>query len=345
VVQAWLKAPYTDPWKLDTGCKEIMVPNLDVVGWFDHCHGDMTLFRTMVREGKTETARTGQRIIIGPWGHTTRGTRKFGTIDFGPEAAVDVRQLEVNWFDHWLKGKDTDLGAPVRIFVMGANRWRDEREWPLTRAERYELFLDGGGKANMPAGDGRIVATAPASPTADHFKYDPRDPVPTLYMPAMYTIPADQKPLAHRRDILVYQTAPLTEALEVTGNPEVELFAASSAPDTDFFVRLIDVAPDGLARDVSMGMVRGRYRNALDKPELLEPGKITRFTIRMGPTSNLFLPGHRLRLDVTSSDFPNYDRNHNTAADQNSDPALVVAEQTVWHGGPHASKLILPRVR
>jgi putative CocE/NonD family hydrolase len=344
-VRAWLKAPYMDPWKLDAGCKEIAVPNLDVVGWFDHCHGDMAMYRSMVREGKTETARSGQRIVIGPWGHTTRGTRKFGSLDFGPEAAVKVHDLEIKWFDHWLKGKDTDLGAPVRIFVMGANRWRDEREWPLSRAERYELFLDGGGKANSPAGDGRIVAAAPAKATADHFRFDPRDPVPTLYWPALYTVPADQKPLANRQDILVYQTAPLTESLEVTGNPEVELFAASSAPDTDFFVRMIDVAPDGLARDVSMGMVRARYRSSLERPELLEPGKVTKFTIRTGPTSNLFLPGHRLRLDVTSSDFPNYDRNHNTSADQNADAVLVTAEQTVWHGGPQASKLILPRVR
>jgi putative CocE/NonD family hydrolase len=131
----------------------------------------------------------------------------------------------------------------------------------------------------------------------------------------------------------------------VTGNPEVELYAASSAPDTDFFARLIDVAPDGLARDVALGMIRARYRTSLEKPELLKPGQVYRFSIRMGPTSNLFLPGHRLRLDVTSSDFPNYDRNHNTAADQNADATLAVAEQSVWHGGPHSSKVILPRVR
>jgi putative CocE/NonD family hydrolase len=154
----------------------------------------------------------------------------------------------------------------------------------------------------------------------------------------------DQRPLAKRQDILVYQTDPLKEPLEVTGHPEVELYASSSAPDTDFFVRLIDVAPDGLARDVAAGMVRARYRHSLEKPEFLEPGRVTKFVIRMGPTSNEFRPGHRIRLDVTSSDFPNYDRNHNTAADPNADAALAVARQTVYHGGPHASKVVLPRI-
>jgi putative CocE/NonD family hydrolase len=131
----------------------------------------------------------------------------------------------------------------------------------------------------------------------------------------------------------------------VTGNPAVELFAASSAPDTDFFVRLIDVAPDGLARDVSLGVVRARYRESLAKPQLLKPGEVTKFTIRMNPTSNRFLPGHRLRLDVTSSDFPNYDRNHNTAADQNADPTLATAHQTIYHSPQSPSRLILPVIQ
>ncbi len=345
-VRAWLKAPHTDPWKLHEGCRDIAVPNLDVVGWYDHCHGDMLLFRTMGKEGRTEAARKGQRIVIGPWSHSGQGRRSYGTIDFGPEAAVNLTAWEIRWFDYWLKGKanGVDQDAPVRLFVMGANTWRDEREWPLSRARKMELFLAGGGRANTPAGDGQLVAQPPAKPGRESYTYDPRDPVPSLYGPAMFTIPADQRPLAARQDILVYQTEPLKEAVEVTGHPEVELYAASSAPDTDFFVRLIDVAPDGLARDVSTGMVRARYRHSLEKPELLRPGEVTKFVIRMGPTSNEFRPGHRIRLDVTSSDFPNYDRNHNTAADQNADATLQLARQTVYHGGLHASKVILPRI-
>jgi len=345
-VRAWLKQPAHDPWKLDQHCREVSVPNLDIVGWHDHCNGDMLLHRAMVKEGVTETARRNQRLIVGPWSHNARGRRAYGEIDFGPAATMNVIDEEIRWFDYWLKGKSNgvDRGSPVRIFVMGANEWRDEPAWPLARSRAKELFLTSGGEANTPAGNGRLASAASMAEGRDEYRYDPNDPAPSLYGTAMYTIPADQRPLASRRDILVYQTEPLTEAMEVTGNPEVELFASSSAPDTDFFVRLIDVAPDGLARDVSLGMVRARYRESLDKFALLKPGEITRFKIRMNPTSNRFLAGHRLRLDVTSSDFPNYDRNHNTAADQNADAELATAQQTVYHGPQWKSRVILPVV-
>ena len=346
-VRAWLNAPHEDPWKLHEGCQDISVPNLDIVGWFDHCNGDMRMHRSMVREGKTAAARNGQRIIIGPWGHNTRGKQKFGVIDFGSQASLqDLVDAEIRFFDHWLKRKanGVETEAPVKLFVMGANQWRDEKEWPLARARKVEFFLSADGPANTPAGKGLLLRVRSERAGTDQFRYDPRDPVPTLFGPGMFTAASDQRPLATRQDILVYQTDPLPEPFEVTGNPAVELYAASSAQDTDFFVRLIDVAPDGLARDVSMGMVRARYRNSLVDPELLTPGKVVAFTIRMNATSNLFKAGHRLRLDVTSSDFPNYDRNHNTPHDQNADARLVVAEQTICHGGTQASKLTLPVV-
>jgi len=345
-VQAWLKQPSRDPWKLDAHCREVAVPNLDIVGWYDHCNGDMLLHRTMVRDGMTETARRNQRLIVGPWSHNARGRRAYGEIDFGPAAAMNVVDEEIRWFDYWLKGKANGIEreSTVRIFVMGANEWRNEQAWPVARAKAREFYLTSGGEANTPGGNGRLVASAPTAAGRDEYRYDPADPVPSLYGSAMYTIPADQRPLASRRDILVYQTEPLEQPLEVTGNPEVELFASSSAPDTDFFVRLVDVAPDGMARDVSMGMVRGRYRESLEKSMLLKPGEITRLRIRINATSNKFLAGHRLRLDVTSSDFPNFDRNHNTAADQNADAELVSAQQTVHHGPRRASRVILPVV-
>jgi putative CocE/NonD family hydrolase len=343
-VRAWLKAPHEDPWKLDQACKEIDVPNLDVVGWFDHCNGDMLLYRTMVKEGRTERARRGQRLIIGPWGHDSRGQRKFGDIDFGPDAELDLRAEELRWFDYHLQGKPALEQPPVKIFVMGVNRWREEAEWPLTRGRPMELFLGSDGPANTPAGQGKLLRTPPPTAATDRYVYDPRDPVPTLFSPRFFTGVSDRRPLAHRQDILVYLTEPLREPLEVTGHPTVELVASSSAPDTDFIVRLIDVAPDGLARDVSMGLVRARYRNGLERPALLAPGEVVAYRIRMNPTSNVFLPGHRLRLDVTSSDFPNYDRNHNTPYDQNADARLAVAEQTIHLGGQRASKLILPQI-
>ncbi len=343
-VRHWLGHPQMDPWQLDKGCKEIAVPNLDIIGWFDHCNGSIDLHQAMVKHGRTKAARLGQRLIIGPWGHASRGRRKVGDFDFGPAAALDVAQTEIRWFDSWLKGKTNGVGqgAPVKIFVMGANRWRDESEWPPRRAKRMELFLASDGAANTPSGDGRLTAKPPGRSGEDHYRYDPRDPVLTLWAKTSFMVPNDQRPLSNRQDILVYQTEPLDQPLEVTGYPEVILYAASSAPDTDFFARLIDVSPDGMARDVSMGMVRARYRNSQAKPKFLKPGGVTRFTIKLRPTSNEFQPGHRIRLDITSSDFPNYDRNHNTAADQNADATLMVADQTVHHGGKWKPKLILP---
>jgi len=345
-VKGWLRTPHTDPWQLDKLCSEIAVPNFDVVGWYDHCNGSIELHQKMTAEGYTDAARRGQRLVIGPWSHNGRGKPQQGKINFGTEAAMDLTQAEIRWFDYWLKGEDNgiDRDAPVRIFVMGANRWRDEPHWPPERAVPRELFLTSGGNANTPSGDGSLRTKRPTSDGRDRYRYDPRDPVPTLWTPRLFTVPADQRELAQRQDIVVYQTEPLTEAIEVTGYPELILHASSTAPDTDFFARLIDVAPDGTAIDVAQGMVRARYRHGLDKPELLKPSEPTRLVIRLRPTSNLFQAGHRIRLDITSSDFPNYDRNHNTAADQNADAALETAEQTILHGPGFESKLVLPVV-
>ncbi len=340
----WLKHPHTDPWKLDDGVKEIIVPNLDVIGWHDHCNGDLRLNRAMANEAKSEVARQGSRTIVGPWAHVGRGERRFGNINFGPEAVLNINDLHIRWFDYWLKGKKNGIGemTPYRIFVMGDNQWRDEQHWPLKRAREKVFYLTSNGQANTPAENGRLIAVRPDETAQDRFTYDPNDPVPTLPLETTFQVPSDRRPLAGREDILVYQTPPLTERIEVTGNPSVELHASSSAPDTDFFVRLIDVSPNGLAREVSLGMVRARFRNGVDKPDLIEPGEVVRYTIRMDPTSNAFLPGHRIRLDVTSSDFPNYDRNHNTAAEQNADPTLRVADNAVHHGGVYTTKISLP---
>jgi hypothetical protein len=179
----------------------------------------------------------------------------------------------------------------------------------------------------------------------DRFSYDPKDPVPSLHGPGLQACATDQRPLSQRTDILVYQSEPLSERFEVTGHPRVKLYASSSAPDTDFFARLIDVAPDGMAREVSLGMIRARYRDGLEHPAWIQPGKVIQYTIDMNPTSNAFLPEHQIRLDITSSDFPNYDRNHNTAANQNADAELKIAKQTVHHGGVHATRIILPWIK
>ena len=211
----------------------------------------------------------------------------------------------MRWFDYWLKGKTNgvDHDAPVRIFVMGDNCWRDEASWPVKRARSKALFLTGGGKANTPAGDGKLVWQRPAADGIDDYSYDPHDPVPTLFAPGNFTCATDQRPLTNRTDILVYQTEPLTDRIEATGLPEVELYAASSAPDTDWVVRLIDVAPDGLARDVCMGVVRARYQDGVDKPQLIQPGEVMKYTnspkphLQRLPARPPHPPGrHQLRL-------------------------------------------------
>jgi putative CocE/NonD family hydrolase len=343
-LKQWLKNPHDDPWRLDEGVSEISVPNFDITGWYDHGLGDMLLFRLMVKEAKTEVARSGTRIIIGPWGHN-QPARSFGNIDFGPEALLDMTALQIRWFDHWLKGSENGVENDplLKIFIMGDNEWRGEREWPLQRTKEKVLYITSDGHANTPKGNGRLVVERPLSVGTDNYEYDPRNPVPTPHK-TWRPRACDQRSLDTREDILVYQTEPLSERLEVTGNPVVELYAASSAPDTDWFVRLIDVHPDGLARDVCMGMIWARYRHNLVKPELLTPGEVVKYTIQMRPTSNAFLPGHRIRLDITSSDFPWYDRNHNTAANQNTDATLVVANQIIYHGGEQATRIILPWV-
>ncbi|MFC1599388.1 CocE/NonD family hydrolase, partial [Candidatus Omnitrophota bacterium] len=254
--------------------------------------------------------------------------------------------MVIRWFDYWLKGiqNGVDKDPPVRIFIMGDNKWRNEQHWPLQRGKDKILCVTSNGHANTPTGDGKLIYQRPEQTGNDQYLYDSKDPVPSIIELIRVFMPVDQRPLTDRKDILVYQTEPLKERVEVTGYPVVELYASSSAPDTDWYVRLIDVGPDGLAIDVSMGVVRARYRNGSDKPKLLKPGEVVKYTIRMRPTSNAFLPGHRIRLDITSSDFPNYDRNHNTAADQNADATLVVASQTIYHGGEQATRIILPWV-
>lgn len=345
-VKSWLRQPSHDPWNLPADAAKTTVPNLNVCGWYDHCNGSIDLHSAIVTAGGSGLARQHSTLIVGPWGHNALGQRKQGEIDFGPGAQLDLTQLHCQWFGHWLRGdaqhNDVARWPRVKLFVMGLGQWRTFDQWPPKGTLARELFLDSGGNANTPQGDGRLVDNAPPTAGSDRYEYDPRDPVPTQWTKSLYTVPADQRDLAGRDDILVYKTPPLTAPVETIGYPEVVLFAASNCPDTDFFARVVDVGPEGQAIDVASGMIRARYRNGLDKPQLLSPGEVNEFRIRLRPTAHRFLTGHRIRLDITSSDFPNYDRNHNTAADQNVDGQLATATQTVQHGGMRSSRLVLP---
>ncbi len=340
----WLSNHHQDWFGYSQQHSEIDVPVYHFTGWYDRLVDTIDHYTGLVQNGRTESARQNQKLIVGPWTHTYPYRQQVGDLDFGPQADLDLAGLMRRWFDYWLKGELNGLmeEPPVRIFVMGENRWREEWEWPLARTQYTEFFLHSGGQANTPIGDGLLSPQPPGDEPSDQYTYDPRDPVPSTFLPNAHDAPIDQRLLAHRSDILVYQTPPLEREIEVTGPIQFKLFASSTAPDTDWFVKLIDVHPDGLAQNLCYGVIRARYRNGWDKSELLEPGEIYEYSIRLRPTSNLFPIGHRIRVDISSSDFPNFDRNHNTGRDYWDDAELKPAQQTVWHNQAHPSHIILP---
>jgi hypothetical protein len=321
-------------------------------GWFDMMsQGTLNGYAGIARQGKTQLAREKSQMIVGPWGHGS--SRKFGDLDFGEHAHVDTHAIELRWFDRWLKGIDNrvDQEAPVKIFVMGRNEWRYEKEWPLARADYRKLYLHSGGKANTDRGDGRLSWQAPpAGAPPDRYEYDPDNPVPSVGGNTCCGVPTpagprDQRPISWRKDILVYSSDYLEKELEVTGPVKLVLHASSDAVDTDFVAKLIDVHPDGRAINVAEGIVRARYRESLSKPKLLEPGQVYEFTIDLVATSNVFLPGHRIRVDVTSSHFPQYDRHPNTGDPFGRTANVKVARQTVYHDAARPSHLLLPVVQ
>jgi putative CocE/NonD family hydrolase len=267
-----------------------------------------------------------------------------GEIDFGPEARLDYHDLLIQWFDYWLKGIDNGImdEPPIRLFVMGENTWRFENEWPLTRTLHTEYYMHSDGGANTPQGDGSLSTSAPGEEPSDVYTYDPRDPVMSLCTPHVHPAPYDQRPLDDRRDILVYTSAPLEQDMEVTGSVTVKLWAASTAPDTDFTAKLVDVYPDGHAVNICDGIIRARYRESYTESSLITPGRVYEYTIKTKHTSNLFKKGHRIRVDVSSSNFPLFDRNHNTGREFYNDAELVTAHQTIYHSAQYPSRVILP---
>ena len=324
------------------------VPAFHLTGWYDTLlTGTLRNFAGLRARAANETARRHQRLVVGPWTHarpTLKSTR-VGHVDYGPTAGFSAQDAYPKWFEYWLKGEGsaTPEGvAPVRIFVMGINKWRDEQEWPLARAKATPFYLHSGGRANSLSGDGVLSTVPPENEPADRFTYDPSSPVPTGAIGGYSRIPSDQRPTEERRDVLVYTTAPLESDIEVTGPLSVRLWIASSARDTDFTAKLVDVHPDGTARAINDGILRARYRKSTSQPVLLTPGEPTEITIDIGATSNVFLKGHRIRLDLSSSNFPRFDRNPNTGGTFGEDTTLVRAEQNVFHDADRPSRLVLP---
>ena len=329
--------------------ERVNVPVLHVSGWYDDEQiGTPLNFMGMRSHAATAGARNSQRLLMGPWGHVVNTTSKLGEVDFGPQALIDLRGEELRWFNRWLRGYGSDTGldeAPVRIFVMGENLWRDEREWPLARTQWTPFYLRSGGRANSRFGDGTLSTTLPAADEqSDNYRYDPARPVPFITEPTSSQIggPDDYSAIERRDDVLVYVTEPLAADGEVTGPVKVDLYASSSAPDTDFMAKLLDVWPTGLRQRLCDGMVRARFRDGMDKPSLIEAGKIYRYSIDCWNTSQVFKAGHRIGLEISSSAFPKYDRNLNTGAPLGVTTEMIVAEQRIYHDAEHPSAVVLP---
>lgn len=349
----WIDHPnYDDYWKVlsvEEHYEKIPVPAHTFGGWFDILvQGTINGYIGMSTRGKGEAARTGSRMIVGAWGHGP--SRKHGDLDFGEHANVDRTSVELRWFDHWLKGIDTGMldEPPVSVFVMGRNEWRQASAYPLPETKYTKLYLDSDGRANSYRGDGKL-RWEPASNNspADKYRYNPDHPVPShggsnccgAPTPAG---PRDQRPIEQRNDVLVYTSNILEQPVEIAGPVKVVLYASSDAPDTDFVAKLVDVYPDGKAYNLCEGLLPARYREGLSEPRYLESGKVYEFTIDLIGTANVFQPGHRIRLDIAGSHFPQFARSLNTDEPFGKGTTIRVAEQTVHHTSVRPSHVLLP---
>jgi putative CocE/NonD family hydrolase len=323
----WLEHPtmgeFWRQYSPNSGYGGITAPALNISGWYDiFVPSTLNNYMEMKKRGGSEIARGNQRLIMGPWSHMNF-TGVFPEMSYGDNAsakAIDLTQIKIDWYDRWLKGIPKADEPPVRIFVMGINEWRYEQDWPLPDTEYCPWYLHSKGAANTLGGDGWLSGEKPektGSEKADSYIFDPMDPVPTIggqvILPGENAIgPRDQSEAEKHGDVLVYSTPVLEKAVEVTGNIRLKLFASSDALDTDFTAKLVDVFPEGRAMILTEGILRARYHESFEMPKLLVPGEIYEFTVEMGATSNVFLPGHCLRLEVSSSNFPKFNRNSNT---------------------------------
>ena len=321
---------------------QVRVPVLQISGWYDDSRGPIDYTDALNRvEGHPFI-----RLVMSPGAH--KGV-DYVTGDFGPQARVDTRRLQLRWFDHYLLGRPNgvDREPPVDMFVIGDDVWRREAAWPLARARPIRWYVASGGRANTSTGDGTLDTLPSPGAAADTFTYNPADPTP---------YPIDSRELetslnedfaaldASRHDVLVFTSGILTHPIEVTGEMSATLWASSDARDTDWNVMLLDVFPDGRAERVQDGVVRARFRHGFDRAELLTPGAVERYGIDLWFTSRVFPPGHRLRISVSSALFPKYDRNLNTGGNNERDTAFVVAHQRLLHDTAHPSHVVLPVV-
>jgi len=344
---------YWQRWRVSDHYHEMNVQGLHAAGWHDlFLKGSIRNYTGLRADGPTPEARSGQQLLIGPWGHTpTSPEGKIGDVIFGRNAVLDLTGTALKWFDHTLKGIKNEYASssPVRLFIMGENVWRDEQEFPLARTRYTKYYLHSSQGANGSTGDGTLSGTPPHAERADQYDYDPGNPVPTIggrlcCGDGLPPGPFDQRPNESRADVLVFSTPRLQADLEVTGFITVELYAATSVVDTDFTALLADVDANGYARFLTDGIVRARYRDLTTEAGELVPGKIYKYTIDLWATGNVFKAGHRVRLYISSSNFPRFNRNPNTGERLVGSSRFLTAHQTIYHDGKNNSALILPVV-
>ena len=344
---------YDEYWKSvsdEERFSKITVPAYNTGGWFDiFVMGTINGYVGMKNHGGTPEARKGTKLLIGPWGHGPSSS--FGDMKFTDDAYIDLFEEELKYYDFHLKGiqNGLDKEKPVQIYYMGENKWRHEDDWPIPETQYKELYLGGDAPANSGRGGGKLSFEKPSKAVTDTYTYDPQVPVPTYggnncCGTPTQSGPKDQRILERRNDILVYTSEFLTEPISIAGPVSMKLFAATDGLDTDWMIKLVDVYPDGSAYPISEGILRAKFRNGTDKIELLKPNKVYEYEITLTGTANVFLPGHRIRVDITSSNFPQFDRNPNTGAPLGSSAETRVAQQTIHHGGPKPSHILLPIV-
>ncbi len=354
----WLDHPmydgYWKRWAIDEQYGSIEVPALTVAAWYDLFQaGSLRNFTGLEAGAGNEKARKGQRLIIAIGGHSGWSS-KVGDVDFGPEAQFDENGVTLAWYEYLFQNKQNEFatGKPVKLFVMGENKWRNEDDWPLKRAKETKYLLHSCGNADSSSGSGLLFTGQQEfrCEGTDNYTYDPANPVPTVGGPLCCDPhhlpggPRDQSEVEKRKDVLVYSTEALTKDTEVTGPVALDLFAKASTVDTDFTAKLVDVWPNGFAQNLTEGILRARFRDGTGHAEPLEPGKVYEYKIDLWSTSNVFLKGHRIRLELSSSNFPRFDRNLNTARDAGTSSDFVRSDITVYHDGAHPSALLLPIV-
>ncbi len=350
----WLDAFLTHPepngfWtRLDLTSRlpDLQLPALHVVGYYDFFSREsVDNFVIMQKQARDPQTRQQQRLILGPWDHGTIGKTKVAEVDFGPAATVDTFALQLDLFDRHLKQDASARAkpfAPVRYFSMGDNVWRDAPTWPPAGFTATAFYLHSAGKANTRRGNGRLTREAPkADQPADTFRADPANPAPSTPQKAGIWGPVDQSATEDRADVLVYTSEVMTAPLTFAGNAEAKLHVSTDTPDADWAVKLIDVRPDGFAQNIARGILRGRYRTSLLKPELMQPGKVYEITVDLGPVAATIAKGHQLRVDISGADFPLHDRNPNTAEGIHGS-RTAIATESVHHRPGALSRLILP---